>query len=684
MPLLTEKQREEFLSQDRARIYHLANGASEARATKLVTSMSRYQVRQHSAEYSEEQSSTEDGDGDDDDDDVKDDDVKDDEEEGKSDLYESERDPVNLPESTHTLFFTHPVCSVPFGFATAIVVISIGCLVLAFSDNFSSGSNPGNRFGIPANVDFQVRVAQYLAIVIALLMEEEIPTGAYLLRMIPSSAFQKKFPGRSYKRFVASALLRVVLGYIFLLNVLLILIKATGVLEIFYDVLALQFISELDDIAFSLSKLDILGKSLRRACTARLFQTEFERKKSAAARSFQAILFLKSVYFINLALFVSPMIMVSRRQSAGHYQCKRIKVDFGDAVWGDALVRLPEGGYDERMLAFSTFNGVYEKSRTENNRPVYEERRKFDRLEYGDDAGKVPAEIKYSLDLGAWIFYHPLIAKKKQEESEPWLLRSPETDEFDLLNVVGEWSIWFGVIDTTHLSYSCTKCNTDTDCNLNGLCVDGDCECNVEEETSYLGPHCEVKLKDKCASIFDGAMNMTWSIFKYSQVPGGPPDTLFEEYNRPVYVNTWGIEYREGDMHWLLYTGSRWKYVGFNYLDLNITFEEVMFGIDNYHAFWDKAHSYDPYGLNIISGPTKGDTPVGVDWFMITDWGDQFGPFGALTPMQEEIGMGIFSCAGDFVMTEDVADDLKLIDSMEYTEVGDSDENVGERKLESQ
>jgi len=95
--------------------------------------------------------------------------------------------------------------------------------------------------------------------------------------------------------------------------------------------------------------------------------------------------------------------------------------------------------------------------------------------------------------------------------------------------------------------------------------------------------------------------------------------------------------------------------------------------IDNYHAFWDGAISYDPYSLNIISGPTNGDTPVGVDWFAITDWGDQFGPFGALTPMQEEVGMGIFSCAVEYTLGVDVVDDSELNSSTNSTEVGDND-----------
>ena len=91
------------------------------------------------------------------------------------DLYESEPEPITLPESTHTLFFTTPVFSVPFGFALGILIISMMCLVMALVDNLGDleGDNPLN---IPANVETAVRIAQYLGILIALLMEE----GEYL------------------------------------------------------------------------------------------------------------------------------------------------------------------------------------------------------------------------------------------------------------------------------------------------------------------------------------------------------------------------------------------------------------------------------------------------------------------------------------------------------------------------
>ena len=85
----------------------------------------------------------------------------------------------------------------------------------------------------------RIRIAQYMAIIVALIMEEEIPTGLYLLRRIPKAYLKREFPNISYSMFVGSCLMRITMGYLFLFNVMMILIHADGVLDIFYDVLAL-------------------------------------------------------------------------------------------------------------------------------------------------------------------------------------------------------------------------------------------------------------------------------------------------------------------------------------------------------------------------------------------------------------------------------------------------------------
>ncbi len=80
-------------------------------------------------------------------------------------------DPIKLPESTHSLFFTASPCSLPFFFALAIAALSIGCLALAFI-NALDGGTALNPFSVPENISSSTRGAQYLSIFVVLLMEE--------------------------------------------------------------------------------------------------------------------------------------------------------------------------------------------------------------------------------------------------------------------------------------------------------------------------------------------------------------------------------------------------------------------------------------------------------------------------------------------------------------------------------
>lgn len=63
---------------------------------------------------------------------------------------------------------------------------------------------------------------------------KEIPTGLYLLRQIQENDFRKKLPEKKYRKFFFAAVLRIFSGYFFLLNVFVILVQATGVIDIFY------------------------------------------------------------------------------------------------------------------------------------------------------------------------------------------------------------------------------------------------------------------------------------------------------------------------------------------------------------------------------------------------------------------------------------------------------------------
>ncbi|KAL9184898.1 hypothetical protein ACHAXT_002675 [Thalassiosira profunda] len=529
-------------------------------------------------------------------------------------------DPLMLPESTHSLLFIESICSLPWMFSFAIAMLSFMCLWLAFENNINSGS-ADNRFNIPANVTTSVRVAQYLSILIALLMEEEIPTGLFLLRQIQQQDFHQKFPSKrgkskKYWKFVLAAIFRILSGYFFLINVFVILVQATGVIEIFYDVLALQFVQQLDDIAFNLAKIDVLGNRLQKACTSPVFRQEFEKQKVKCKKS-DAV--LKALYFLNLFGLVAGMVVVSTRQLSGHYQCNSITVNFNDEIWYPArALNVETGQYEDWTLIFSYFNGVYEKNGTHAGRPVYSEMRKFDRTAY---EGVIPAEIRYCEDISAWIFAHEHIRKNDDESADElgcnWLMRTEETDEFDLLNYEGYWSIWTGVVGKTEIDIICNECVSNVDCNLNGKCMNGLCQCKQNEEVQYLGTHCETRLSEGCKTIIGERGDEMMSVEYYNGAMNetGPLDTLFQEYARPVYTfigdEIDGQPMREDDVIWLMFTGRRWFGIQFNMRERNITLDELYGGLIEFHAFWNRAYSTV---TTFVSDPSNNPTPVGMDW----------------------------------------------------------------------
>jgi len=507
------------------------------------------------------------------------------------------------------------VGSVPHLFGLVIAIASLTCLVLALINNVQN-------WDIPANVDPSVRIAQYLSIFIALLMEEEIPTGLYLLRRVSKPCLKNKFPGLEYWRFACSSVLRVTLGYLFLMNVIIILAQADAVVEIFYDVLALQFIQQLDDIGYTICRMDVFGKRLRRATMTPYFDDEIENHENERLGvKWRMRVFLKGLYFVNLAVFLAVMIIVSVRQTNGKYQCESITIRFGDEVWEKAYVQWPEsssmftpGSIEERVLVYSFFNGVYAKSnRFSEGRPIYVEQNKsdrtpfdasapFDPVVHGDMDPIMPAEFRFC--DGSWIFFHEYISKSKDGKPDDsgcdWLLRSPATDGFDLLEADGKWQIWTGVVGETEVSSMCNRCFDDSDCNLNGVCKKSNGTCTCRERNvdgiEYLGMHCEVKIEDECRTIVGEVFNDTWSL-DTSTSTSQELTEIPQEYSRPVYANIDGLpQYLapdEGNSVALMYSGSRW----FNTIMQGGKSEAASDYWDwqkmNYHAFWVEAFSPD-------------------------------------------------------------------------------------------
>lgn len=97
-------------------------------------------------------------------------------------------------------------------------------------------------------------------------MEEEIPQALDLLKNIPK-LLKEHFPGLSYPKFVIYMVFRIVMGYLFLLDLFIVTVQATDVLEIFFNILALEFVKKIDDVTFLLAKISVFVHRLKQATT---------------------------------------------------------------------------------------------------------------------------------------------------------------------------------------------------------------------------------------------------------------------------------------------------------------------------------------------------------------------------------------------------------------------------------
>ncbi len=164
---------------------------------------------------------------------------------------------------------------------------------------------------------------------------------------------------------------------------------------------------------------------------------------------------------MNLVGLLCGQVVVTVKQARGNYQCKSITVIYKDEVWEEGIVRIPGKETQKMVLIYPYFNGVYEQDGTSHDgRPVYVERNKFDSTPFHTTSPnplikvKIPAKIQYCKSIRAWVFMHEYIRKSDRDDSDcPWLLRSEETDVFDIEKVQGPWQVWAGVISRTDGMY---------------------------------------------------------------------------------------------------------------------------------------------------------------------------------------------------------------------------------------
>lgn len=193
---------------------------------------------------------------------------------------------------------------------------------------------------------------------------------------------------------------------------------------------AVEFVSHIDNVAYSLAASGFLGYKIRRK-TQRVQKITFQRD-----RAWWRALAIQSAFVFYLFALIGIWATVRSRQAKGHYLetelCRSLQVEFGNEVF-DLSSRMSDQQEFPPLLHYSYFSGEYiADSSSGETRPMYYERGKVD-----PEAGL----FYYCEPMRSWLFTIPalesVIPKQKKGACQyGWLMQSPMTEAYKLVSVI--------------------------------------------------------------------------------------------------------------------------------------------------------------------------------------------------------------------------------------------------------
>ena len=574
-------------------------------------------------------------------------------------------DDLELPDDVYSMLFVANWKSVAFWFAILVFAIQLTILGLVGVDltKDAPGDDNENKLNVPPIVETPVAIAQGIALMIAVLNQDDITLTLILVAVGLSSPFrqvlpslQAKFPGGATQvQFWLANFLRILEGLVVVFVSFIFIVQADNVLDIFLNFAAIEFVAELDNLCYRLASEGWFGERLKLVAKKIGGETLPAKKEE-----------MKWARHVNLILLLALLTasyagwgVVRHRQDNGYYlkqdTCSTLDISFGDEVYSLSsnveFVKNTAGGVEGSQrtidpefdfaappeLHYAYFSGKYEadfknRAGVGGERPVYYEASE----EVGDNHDDTTLGMFYFCETeNAWVFSIRAFVDANAVEQETvdrcthgWLMRSPITDAATLDEVpTTGWRIWTGILDVAEdFSISCIECKTNLDCGgqNRGTCEDSTCQC----EDPYDGDFCTEDKACEDMVAFVGVGNDTTPYF-YSAFPGDEPGSVLKAYDRPVYSRDIisGLEV-------LLYTGRRWY-------DLEFTDQDFESRNADLHAYWgnlllDNTIWYSKTTNNFLpTGP--------LEWFSISKSQNagNYGPFGRTITFPQR-----FECLG--------------------------------------
>lgn len=463
-------------------------------------------------------------------------------------LYDDIYGLIYLAQSNHPAFF----------FAIFIVFIQSLLLVLIFFDMVQVGlfesvdnalNGRINRISFPAAVPVTVTVAQFLGIILTILVvasEGDLTRGCSKLFDGYQKDLNQRDPNATYTTWLVGAWAQVLVGVVMTADCFILIMQSNTVVEMCLNFAALHFVQEIDDVAFAVAQRGYITKAIQEEC------------ERVADDMTSTLPWLRTVNLRRLLLFLTavgllvPFCVLVSWQWSGYYLCGRLNIQFGDSASPD--------------LDF--YSGIFQvEGFAPGDRIDY-------RTVYVDQSRNL--QLAYCSTEKAWVF-----SNQTSEPCKHFFIQSSRTETFDVLEISGEgWSHRSNatgeVSPIDWLSLSCIECKEEGEkeekdkhnyqgCHPDhGKCKDQTCECFP----GRMGANCEYA-EPTCRHVFLGfdsqrplASEPGSFVFfnQYAPLNHTANQSLLQINHRPVYVST--NHTSDHNFAFIIFSGRRWIMFG--------------------------------------------------------------------------------------------------------------------------
>mmetsp|Transcript_4093 Transcript_4093/g.9513 ORF Transcript_4093/g.9513 Transcript_4093/m.9513 type:complete len:1082 (-) Transcript_4093:117-3362(-) len=335
------------------------------------------------------------------------------------------KEEYQLPMDIYTVISAWKIKSSAFCISVLVIGVQLLLLALLLVDQVGS-TGTSSIVVFPTNVPIIVHVSQALATIIAIMGQDDlrIAIEAYFGGLPTRFNGDETFQQMGTKQWYFSCTIRFIQGFLSVVAAFVLAIQSETVFDVLLNFLGVRFVSDLDDLAFELSKLGYFGKGSQLA-SKRIVEARFQqdnRNKVDGNRSwFRKYAHVFGVFAVLAGVFAS-FLYVLISQNNGNFSVQEVTLEMADGT-----------------IPFSAlFNGCYRASQSDerrfiNRRIVYEQvgfEKEGGKFAYCDDVN--------GTDEKAWTF-------SLGEDFDPcvdFLVRSETTTTYNILEA-GE-NQWFG------------------------------------------------------------------------------------------------------------------------------------------------------------------------------------------------------------------------------------------------